>query len=87
MAAGTRWMKRVKDATKLPEGVLSVQLFVPDMFGNDVLLTRQDIFPILPRNVSRSRCHRVYTIFVSYIAMRWQYIVVQETFLPGAKSI
>ncbi|CAM9501087.1 unnamed protein product [Ectocarpus fasciculatus] len=40
VAAGSRWMKRVKDATELPEGVLSVQLFVPDMFGNDVLLTR-----------------------------------------------
>ncbi len=42
VAVGTRWMKRVNDATKLPEGVLSVQLFVPDMFGNDVLLTRQE---------------------------------------------
>ncbi|CAM9133752.1 unnamed protein product [Ectocarpus sp. 12 AP-2014] len=40
VAAGLRWMKRVKDATELPQGVLSVQLFVPDMFGNDVLLTR-----------------------------------------------
>lgn len=40
VAAGSRWMKRVNDATELPEGVLSVQLFVPDMFGNDVLLTR-----------------------------------------------
>lgn len=37
---GTRWMKRVKETTKLPEGMLSVELFVPDMFGNDVLVTR-----------------------------------------------
>lgn len=33
-------MKRVREATKLPEGVLSVELFVPDMFGNGVLITR-----------------------------------------------
>lgn len=38
--AGYRWMKRVQDATSLPEGMLSAQLFVPDMFGNDVLVTR-----------------------------------------------
>lgn len=40
MEVGTRWIKRVKEATKLPEGMLSVELFVPDMFGNDVLVTR-----------------------------------------------
>eukprot|EP00903_Cladosiphon_okamuranus_P014903 g13800.t1 len=40
VAAGARWMKKVNDITKLPEGVPSVQLFVPDMFGNDILLTR-----------------------------------------------
>ena len=34
-------MKKVNDLTKLPDGMLSVQLFVPDMFGNDILLTRQ----------------------------------------------
>lgn len=38
-------MKKVNDATKLPEGILSVQLFVPDMFGNDILLTRQEHIP------------------------------------------
>lgn len=42
-------MKRVKEQTKLPEGVLSVQLFVPDMFGNDILMTRQELRPY-PRN-------------------------------------
>lgn len=41
VAAGARWMKKVNDLTKLPDGMLSVQLFVPDMFGNDILLTRQ----------------------------------------------
>lgn len=35
-------MKRVSEETKLPEGVLSVQLFVPDMFGNDILITRRE---------------------------------------------
>lgn len=40
VATGTRWMQRIKATTSLPEGVLSVQLFVPDMFGNDVLVTR-----------------------------------------------
>ncbi|CAM9149740.1 unnamed protein product, partial [Hapterophycus canaliculatus] len=40
VTAGTRWMKRMNDATNIPAGVLSVQLFVPDMFGHDVLLTR-----------------------------------------------
>ncbi|CAM9591141.1 unnamed protein product, partial [Pylaiella littoralis] len=42
VAEGTRWMKRVNEATKLPAGVLPVQLFVPDMFGNDILVTRQE---------------------------------------------
>lgn len=52
-------MKKVNDATKLPEGILSVQLFVPDMFGNDILLTRQEHIPCK----SRSRCKR--TVFSS----------------------
>lgn len=34
-------MKKVRDVTKRAEGVLPVELFVPDMFGNDILLTRQ----------------------------------------------
>ena len=40
VATATRWMKRVNEATNLPEDALPVQLFVPDMFGNDVLITR-----------------------------------------------
>lgn len=42
VATATRWMKRVNEATDLPEEVLPVQLFVPDMFGNDVLITRSE---------------------------------------------
>lgn len=46
-------MKRVNEATKLPAGVLSVQLFVPDMFGNDILVTRQEYVRSCPRNNCR----------------------------------
>lgn len=40
VATGMRWVKEVTDTNKTPDCVLSVQLFVPDMFGNDILVTR-----------------------------------------------
>lgn len=42
LSTGERWMKHVKEATHIPEDMLSLELFVPDIFGKGTLVTRSD---------------------------------------------